>query len=131
MRPVISSTGSRALISVRQLRANVLVSTPRRLFPPFDYVTMAAMTTKNPFPGMNPFFEQRWQDAHTRLIAYLCDALQERLPGGLVAGAEEELVAIGAEVEPAKFRPDISVKKPWEDPSAGGVAGPYFRMRFA
>ncbi|MBI4664416.1 MAG: DUF4058 family protein [Verrucomicrobia bacterium] len=33
------------------------------------------MTTRNPFPGMNPFFEQRWRDAHTRLITYLHDAL--------------------------------------------------------
>ena len=48
---------------------------------------MLRMTTKNPFPGMNPFFEQRWQDAHTMLIAYMRDALQERLPGDLVAGA--------------------------------------------
>jgi hypothetical protein len=23
------------------------------------------MTTKNPFPGMNPFFEQRWRDAYS------------------------------------------------------------------
>ena len=80
------------------------------------------MTTKNPFPGMNPFFEQRWQDAHTMLIAYMRDALQERLPGDLVAGAEEELVAIGADADAAKFRPDVSVKKPWEETGAGGVA---------
>jgi hypothetical protein len=35
------------------------------------------MNTKNPFPGMNPFFEQRWRGAHTALITYLRD---ERLP---------------------------------------------------
>lgn len=80
------------------------------------------MITKNPFPGMNPFIEQRWQDAHTMLISYMRDALQERLPVDLVAGAEEELVAIGAEVQPAKFRPDVSAKQPREDPGAGGVA---------
>src|SRR5438093_3309106 len=80
------------------------------------------MTTKNPFPGMNPFFEQRWQDAHTSLITYIRDTLQTRLPDDLIAGAEEELVAIGAQAEAAKLRPDISVKKPWEDTGAGGVA---------
>jgi hypothetical protein len=80
------------------------------------------MTTKNPFPGMNPFFEQRWQDAHTMLIAYIRDALQERLPADLVAGAEAELVAIGANADAAKFRPDVSVKKPWENSGGGGVA---------
>ena len=38
------------------------------------------MTSKNPFPGMNPFFEQQCRDAHTRLLTYLQDALQERSP---------------------------------------------------
>jgi hypothetical protein len=26
------------------------------------------MTAANPFPGMNPFFEHQWRDAHTSLI---------------------------------------------------------------
>jgi hypothetical protein len=56
---------------------------------------MWKVKAKNPFPGMNPFFEQRWRDAHTMLIAYLRDALQERLPADLVAGAKEEVVTIG------------------------------------
>jgi hypothetical protein len=51
------------------------------------------MTTRNPFPGMNPFFEQRWRDAHTTLITYSRDALQEHLPPDLVAVTEEEVVA--------------------------------------
>jgi hypothetical protein len=55
------------------------------------------MTTKNPFPGMNPFFEQQWRDAHTTLITYLRDALQERLPPDLSARAEEEVVTAWAE----------------------------------
>jgi hypothetical protein len=54
------------------------------------------MTTKNPFPGMNPFFEQRWRDAHSSVITYLRDALQERLPPDLIVGAVEEVVTIGA-----------------------------------
>ena len=80
------------------------------------------MTTKNPFPGMNPFIEQRWQDAHTMLIAYIRDALQDRLPGDLVAGAEEQMVAIGVDSPPARFRPDVNVKQPWESADTGGVA---------
>lgn len=80
------------------------------------------MTTKNPFPGMNPFFELRWQDAHTALITYMRDALQERLPGDLVAGAEEEMVAIGADDSVRGFRPDVQVRQPWESASAGGTA---------
>jgi hypothetical protein len=71
---------------------------------------------------MNPFFEQRWRDAHTRLIAHICEALQELLPGDLVAVAEEQLVAIGADAQAAAFRPDISVKQPWEAGVDGDVA---------
>jgi hypothetical protein len=72
------------------------------------------MTTRNPFPGMNPFFEQCWRDAHTRLITYLSDALQERLPADLRVAAEEEVVTIGAS-EPARaYRPDLQVREPWK-----------------
>jgi hypothetical protein len=71
------------------------------------------MTTKNPFPGLNPFFEQQWRDAHTSLILYLRDALQERLPADLVARAEEEeVVAIGAGGSATTYRPDVQVREP-------------------
>src|SRR5438309_6462378 len=71
------------------------------------------MTTENPFPGMNPFFEQRWRDAHTMLIGYFRDALQERLPPDLVAGAEEEVVTIAAGERGTTYRPDVQVREPW------------------
>ena len=71
------------------------------------------MTTKNPFPGMNPFFEQQWRDAHATLITYLGDALQERLPADLVARTEEEVVAIGAAEMAMSYRPDVQVREPW------------------
>jgi hypothetical protein len=72
------------------------------------------MTTKNPFPGMNPFFEQQWRDAHTMLIAYLRDALQERLPPDLIARAEEEtIVTINAGERATTCRPDVQVREPW------------------
>ena len=80
------------------------------------------MTTKNPFPGMNPFFEQRWQDAHTRLIAYICDALQQRLPDDLIAGAKEQLVTVGAAEQPNQILLDVSIKEPWDSGVGGGVA---------
>src|SRR5438309_1542328 len=80
------------------------------------------MTTKNPFPGMNPFFESRWQDAHTRLITYISDALQERLPSGLVSGAEEQVVAIGARSQSQGFRPGVQVRQPREGAAEGAVA---------
>ncbi len=71
---------------------------------------------------MNPFFEQQWQDAHTRLITHVCEALQEHLPVDLVARAEEQIVGIGAASQTATFRPDVSVTQPWEDTGKGGVA---------
>src|SRR3989442_12256827 len=48
--------------------------------------------------------------------------LKDVRPADLVARAEEKVVAIGAEADSAKFRPDIAVKKPWEETGAGGVA---------
>jgi hypothetical protein len=77
-----------------------------------DSDIVRGMTAKNPFPGMNPFIEQRWRDAHTMLIAYLRDALQERLPIDLVAGAEEEIVTIGASERSTTYRPDVQVREP-------------------
>ncbi|MBE7503316.1 MAG: DUF4058 family protein [Verrucomicrobiales bacterium] len=72
------------------------------------------MTTKNPFPGMNPFFEQQWRDAHTMLIAYLRDALQERLPQDLIARAEEEtIITFDASEQATPYRPDVQVREPW------------------
>ncbi len=71
------------------------------------------MTTANPFPGMNPFFEQQWRDAHTMLIAYLRDDLQEQLPSDLVARAEEAAVALGADTGTVSGRPDVQVREPW------------------
>jgi hypothetical protein len=84
------------------------------------------VTTKNPFPGMNPFFEQRWRDAHTMLIAYLRDALQERLPADLTARAEEEAASIGAGERATTYRPDVQVREPWtlKEPAVAGVTPP-------
>jgi hypothetical protein len=73
---------------------------------------------------MNPFFEQRWRGAHTKLIAYLCDALQEQLPPDLIAGPEEEAVTIGGGGSAIAYRPDVQVREPWtlKEPAAVEVA---------
>jgi hypothetical protein len=91
---------------------------------PATVVACPGMTTKNPFPGMNPFFEQQWQSVHTSLIAYLSDALQERLPPDLVARPEAEAVALGAGGLAALYRPDVQVREPWalKEPGAAAVA---------
>lgn len=85
---------------------------------------IASMTTKNPFPGMNPFFEQQWRDAHTSLITYLRDALQARLPPDLTIRAEEEVVTIGSGKPGTTHRPDVQVREPWKlkEPAVAEVA---------
>ena len=40
---------------------------------------------KNPFPGMNPYLQQRWGDFHTRLTVAMSDALNRFLPSDLEA----------------------------------------------
>jgi len=88
---------------------------PEELSPlllPRNRDSVSSMTTKNPFPGMNPFFEQRWRDAHSSVITYLRDALQERLPPDLIVGAEEEVVTIGAGELATSYRPDVQVREP-------------------
>ena len=39
----------------------------------------------NPFPGMNPWLEGFWGDAHTSLTTYSRDAIQQKLPVDLLA----------------------------------------------
>ncbi len=87
--------------------------------------SVSRVTTKNPFPGMNPFFERQWRDAHTMLIAYLRDALQQRLPAELVARAEEDSLTVGLGGTKATYRPDVRILEPWslKDPE-GVVAAP-------
>ncbi len=46
----------------------------------------------SPFPGMDPFLEGYWSDIHTRLITYICEALQPCLPDTLFAQAEESVL---------------------------------------
>jgi len=68
---------------------------------------------ENPFPGMNPFLELRWPDAHTRLIAYIADALAEELPPELSVRAEEriEVGSLAGEERECSYRSDLSVRE--------------------
>ena len=56
------------------------------------------------------------------LIAYLRDAIQEQLPPELVAGAEEQVVAIGTGNQGQAYRPDLQVRQPWDSGESSGVA---------
>ncbi len=46
---------------------------------------------KNPFPGMNPYLQQRWGDFHTSFTVAISDALNQSLPEDLVSRIEETL----------------------------------------
>jgi Protein of unknown function (DUF4058) len=82
---------------------------------------------KNPFPGMNPWLEEYWQDVHAKILVYACDQLNAELPLGLQARVDERL-AIDAELEkPHTYLPDVAITEPWDQPARpvlgeGGVA---------
>ena len=66
---------------------------------------------KSPFPGMDPYLERHWGDVHHRLVMYLADALQPRLPDDLVVRAEERIF-VNSEREARGYRgvyPDVRV----------------------
>lgn len=67
------------------------------------------MQTTNFLPGMNPFLQVRWPDAHTRLIAYISDVLNERLPNDLTVVAEESIAIDGSELD----SDDVSTTVRW------------------
>jgi hypothetical protein len=69
------------------------------------------MKTTNPFPGMNPFLEIRWADAHTALIGYVRDALSENLPADLSVIAEEGLHIDSASGAELNFRADVAISQ--------------------
>ena len=79
---------------------------------------------KNPFPGMNPFLEQRWSDFHTSFNVAIRDALNRGLPADLEARVEESLT-VDYEVERRTIYPDVNVIEVSDTPFAtegGGVA---------
>lgn len=70
-----------------------------------------AASRENPFPGMNPFLEQRWGDVHTALIAYSRDLLQDRLPDELRARMQERVLVESEDDDlyERSFYPDVHV----------------------
>lgn len=47
---------------------------------------------KSPFPGMDPYLESRWPDVHSKLIAFMSEAIQGSLPDPLRARSEERVL---------------------------------------
>lgn len=75
---------------------------------------------KNPFPGMNPWLERNWQEAHSSLAIYSRDQLQRQMPAGLRVRVEKG-VAVDSEERRGRMRPDVHISQSW-DGGSGGVA---------
>ncbi len=63
----------------------------------------------SPFPGMDPYLEQRWLDVHTALIAGCRNRLNERLPTDLAAAAEERILVEAEDGPDHAYGPDVQV----------------------
>ena len=71
---------------------------------------------KNPFPGMNPYLQNHWSDAHTRLINYISEALNGELPDQLQASIEEHVTVDSDEREkPSNYRADVALMETWKN----------------
>lgn len=86
-----------------------------------------SVDARNPFPGMNPFVEQRWRAFHARLAVALADHLNPALPNDLFADVEEDVYALADGLRvgtdqsgAARWRPDVYVAE--SDPRGGGAA---------
>ncbi len=67
------------------------------------------MIAMNPFPGMNPYLEQRWGDVHAGLVTYTRDLLQEFLPDDLRVRMQERVFIESAGNGGRSVYPDVHV----------------------
>lgn len=84
------------------------------------------ISTKNPFPGMNPFLERHWGSVHAKLISLIDDAVNSDLPPDLIARPEERLTV--ETFTPTNYRADVGIaesrregKAPSWKPQTGGT----------
>jgi hypothetical protein len=73
------------------------------------------MTKDNPFPGMNPFLERHWSDVHTKLIAFIAEALAEQLPPDLSARSEERVTLHDSSALGDSLRADVAIVESWKE----------------
>lgn len=67
---------------------------------------------ENPFPGMDPWMEDQWGDAHARMIIYACDQMRPYLPVDLRARVEERVfVSAGPPRRRGTRQPDLYVSE--------------------
>jgi hypothetical protein len=59
---------------------------------------------------MDPYLEARWSDVHAKLIGFIGETLQPKLPSALRARAEERVLVEAEQDEPVRaYRADIAV----------------------
>jgi Protein of unknown function (DUF4058) len=81
------------------------------------------LATKSPFPGLDPYLEMHWGDAHQRLIMYAADALQSGLPESLLARVGERVYVEREEYRLRSIDPDAHhVVEVHPTGSGGGTA---------
>jgi Uma2 family endonuclease len=68
---------------------------------------MAFHRHQNPFPGMNPFMDQRWSDAHLRMISGALEELGLTLPDAYSAIGQEHVSVEGS--GSTGYYPDVAV----------------------
>ncbi len=71
------------------------------------------ISTKNPFPGMNPFLEEHWPDVHTTLVSLIREALSNVLPPDLKVRSEERVV-VDQDDQPQAWRVDVALTENWK-----------------
>lgn len=71
------------------------------------------ISTKNPFPGMNPFLEDFWPGVHTALINAVQASLADRLPLDLHARSEERVLVDG-DIDAQDYRVDVALTENWK-----------------
>src|SRR5215213_5184027 len=64
---------------------------------------------RSPFPGMDPYLDQRWGDFHAAVVTYMRDALQPGLPSDLRARMEERVYVESLEAMGRQVVPDVHV----------------------
>jgi hypothetical protein len=75
---------------------------------------------QSPFPGMDPYLEEHWGDVHLSLIIFAVGMLNEHLPAGLRARAQERVV-VELPTENRAYFPDVRVVER-ERPGRSGTA---------
>lgn len=70
---------------------------------------MNASSEKSPFPGLDPYLEQKWPEVHASLIVYARNQLNAQLPHDLQANIEENLAIRYDDDSSRGIRPDLHI----------------------